>query len=65
MRELSLYGFHRAGKDTAILEKQHDYVAEVKKALEEKGVRVEADLRNEKIGYKIREAQLEKCLTCL
>jgi len=43
-----------------ILEKQHDYVAEVKKALEEKGVRVEADLRNEKIGYKIREAQLEK-----
>ena len=24
------------------------------------GMRVEADLRNEKIGYKIREAQLEK-----
>ena len=29
-------------------------------SLEEKGVRVEIDERNEKIGYKIREAQLEK-----
>lgn len=30
------------------------------KALREQGIRAEADLRNEKIGYKIREAQLEK-----
>ncbi|HOM01661.1 MAG TPA: threonine--tRNA ligase [Acetivibrio sp.] len=43
-----------------IVEKQHEYVAEIKKVLEEKGIRVETDLRNEKIGYKIREAQLEK-----
>ncbi|HHV29405.1 threonine--tRNA ligase [Acetivibrio mesophilus] len=43
-----------------IVEKQHEYVDEIKRALEEKGIRVEVDLRNEKIGYKIREAQLEK-----
>ena len=29
-------------------------------ALEEKGVRVSVDDRNEKIGYKIREAQMDK-----
>jgi threonyl-tRNA synthetase len=28
--------------------------------MKELGIRVEADLRNEKIGYKIREAQMEK-----
>ena len=28
--------------------------------LEEAGFRAEADLRNEKIGYKIREAQMQK-----
>jgi threonyl-tRNA synthetase len=43
-----------------IVEKHHDYAMEVKKTLEDKGIRVEVDLRNEKIGYKIREAQLEK-----
>lgn len=32
----------------------------MQKQLEEKGIRVELDNRNEKIGYKIREAQLEK-----
>ncbi len=37
-----------------------DYAYETKAALEAKGVRVEVDTRNEKIGYKIREAQLEK-----
>jgi len=37
-----------------------DYANEVRKQLEEKGLRVEIDIRNEKIGYKIREAQLEK-----
>ncbi|KEQ24999.1 threonine--tRNA ligase [Paenibacillus tyrfis] len=36
------------------------YAMEVKKALAAAGVRVEADLRSEKLGYKIREAQLEK-----
>lgn len=37
-----------------------EYAKEVTKAFEEKGVRVELDSRNEKIGYKIREAQLLK-----
>lgn len=37
-----------------------DYAYEVKKSLEEAGIRVEIDARNEKLGYKIREAQLEK-----
>ena len=37
-----------------------DYAYEVKKALEAEGVRVEVDDRNETIGKKIRNAQLEK-----
>ena len=37
-----------------------DYAKEVKEKLEDVGVRVELDDRNEKIGYKIREAQLQK-----
>lgn len=37
-----------------------DYASEVIEQLQEAGVRVEGDLRNEKLGYKIREAQLEK-----
>jgi len=36
------------------------YVKEVAEKLQQAGVRVETDLRNEKLGYKIREAQLEK-----
>ncbi|MBP3929285.1 MAG: threonine--tRNA ligase, partial [Peptostreptococcaceae bacterium] len=37
-----------------------EYAEEVKKALFDKGIRVELDDRAEKIGYKIREAQLQK-----
>jgi len=37
-----------------------DYADKVRKQLEMAGFRVELDDRNEKIGYKIREAQLEK-----
>ena len=37
-----------------------DYALEVEKQLRARGIRVETDARNEKIGYKIREAQLEK-----
>lgn len=37
-----------------------DYAKQVEKTLMEQGIRVELDSRNEKIGYKIREAQLEK-----
>ena len=43
-----------------IAEAHYDYANKVKEALEAKGVRVELDERNEKIGYKIREAQMEK-----
>ena len=43
-----------------IADRHRDYAYEVKKALEAKGMRVEMDDRSEKIGYKIREAQLEK-----
>jgi threonyl-tRNA synthetase len=37
-----------------------DYAYEVKEALQTKGFRVEVDERDEKIGYKIREAQIQK-----
>ncbi len=43
-----------------ISEHQHDYAKTVVDALKAAGIRVEFDDRNEKIGYKIREAQLEK-----
>ena len=43
-----------------ISDKFNDYAASVKKQLEDMGIKVELDLRSEKIGYKIREAQLEK-----
>ena len=43
-----------------ISDKQNGYGNKLKMKLEEKGIRVEIDSRNEKIGYKIREAQLEK-----
>ncbi|MGI2296906.1 threonine--tRNA ligase [Paenibacillus sp. GXUN7292] len=36
------------------------YAVKVTEQLREAGIRVENDLRNEKLGYKIREAQLEK-----
>jgi threonyl-tRNA synthetase len=37
-----------------------DYANEVQAQLQAAGIRVECDLRNEKLGYKIREGQLEK-----
>ena len=37
-----------------------DYAAEVRKACEAAGLRVEVDVRNEKINYKVREHSLEK-----
>ena len=43
-----------------IADRHLDYIYEVKKALERKGMRVEIDDRSEKIGFKIREAQLQK-----
>jgi threonyl-tRNA synthetase len=43
-----------------ITDAQADYVAEVAQTLVKQGFRVQADLRNEKIGYKIREHTLQK-----
>lgn len=43
-----------------IADRHHDRVYEIKKVLDDLGMRVEVDDRSEKIGYKIREAQLQK-----
>jgi len=43
-----------------ITDRQSDYVKEVAKVLRGKGFRVETDLRNEKIGFKIREHTLQR-----
>ena len=43
-----------------ITDNQHTYANKVKENLQRKGIRVEVDDRNEKTGYKIREAQLQK-----
>ncbi|MCF8719122.1 threonine--tRNA ligase [Nitrospina gracilis] len=43
-----------------ITDNQNAYAEQVAAKLEESGIRVEKDLRNEKIGFKIREAQLAK-----
>ena len=43
-----------------ITHKHVKYANKIKEELQEKGIRVEVDDRNEKTGYKIREAQLSK-----
>lgn len=43
-----------------ITDKQDGYVMSIARQLKEIGIRVEVDVRNEKIGYKIREAQMLK-----
>ncbi len=43
-----------------IADRHHDRAYEIKAELEKYGMRVEVDDRSEKIGYKIREAQLQK-----
>ncbi len=43
-----------------VTDRAADYCAEAAKALEAQGFRVEVDYRNEKIGKKIRDAQVEK-----
>lgn len=44
----------------SMTDRNADYAYEIKAQLEKNGFRVEMDARNEKIGKKIREAQLEK-----
>jgi threonyl-tRNA synthetase len=43
-----------------ITDHQAEYVREVQKSLRQRGLRVESDLRNEKIGYKIRAHTLSR-----
>ena len=44
----------------SITEAQADYVRDVAQALKKQGFRVQTDLRNEKIAYKIREHSMQK-----
>lgn len=43
-----------------INEAQHEYAQTIEKKLKDLNYRVEADLRNEKLGFKVREAQVQK-----
>jgi threonyl-tRNA synthetase len=45
---------------TNITDAQAEYAAETAKTLQAQGFRVEADLRNEKVGYKIREHSMQR-----
>lgn len=47
-------------KVMAVSEKFSDYAEGVQKALKDAGIRSELDLRNEKLGYKIREARMQR-----
>ena len=44
----------------AITERHHDYTDLLMERFKSEGIRAEADKRSEKIGYKIREGQLQK-----
>ena len=44
----------------SISDEQADYAGEILKKLKDAGIRATLDDRNEKLGFKIREAQLEK-----
>jgi len=43
-----------------ISDRHHEYALQLEKRLKESGLRVESDLRSEKVQYKIREHQLQK-----
>jgi threonyl-tRNA synthetase len=47
-------------KILTIVDKHIPYAQSLLSRLEEKGIRAELDIRNEKVGFKIREAQMEK-----
>jgi len=48
-----------------ITDKQLDFCKNLEKTLSDQGFRAQTDLRNEKIGLKIREATLDRVPTCL
>ena len=60
MREPSRRGCLVQVKVLPISDRFYDKAEEIKNNLEKQGIRAEADWDSEKIGYKIREAQLEK-----
>ena len=43
-----------------VTDRQNDFAAEVTATLKRAGIRARSDLRNEKLGFKIREAQAAK-----
>ena len=43
-----------------ITDRAHDYAQEIVDRLRDAGIRAESDYRSEKVGYKIREAQMQK-----
>ena len=43
-----------------IADRHHEYAENVRSSLAEAGLRAESDLRNERMGFKIREAQMRK-----
>ena len=43
-----------------VTDRTHDYAKELVEKLKSAGIRAEGDLRSEKLGYKIREAQMQK-----
>jgi threonyl-tRNA synthetase len=47
-------------KILAMTDRNHGRSNEIKNELEKRGIRVECDLRSEKIGFKIRESQMQK-----
>ncbi len=47
-------------KILTVTDSQNEFARKVLQFLQEKGIRAEVDDRNEKLGYKVREAQLEK-----
>ena len=47
-------------KVLAMTDRTHDAALKISGDLERLGIRAECDLRNEKIGFKIREAQVQK-----
>ncbi|OEU69785.1 MAG: threonine--tRNA ligase [Desulfovibrio sp. S3730MH75] len=47
-------------KILTVTDSQNEFAEKVLRFLQEKGIRAEIDIRNEKLGYKVREAQLEK-----
>ena len=60
LQEFSQYGWLLFKLKFLLSDKHNDYANKVYEDLRKAGIRAEIDSRNEKIGFKIREAQLQK-----